>query len=117
MNNFTQDELNLMSIYNASGTREGLLRELREMRGYLAADEAELRALTDSAVAKLYCGRSAFEVIDTALQVMGGIGYTNDCRISRLWRDQRVYRIGAGTDEIMIHIAGRAIQKLYKANK
>lgn len=67
----------------------------------------------DSAVAKLYCGRSACEVIDTALQVMGGIGYTNDCRISRLWRDQRVYRIGAGTDEIMIHIAGRAIQKPY----
>ncbi len=53
MNNFTQDELNLMSIYNASGTREGLLRELREMRGYLAADEAELRILTDSAVEKL----------------------------------------------------------------
>lgn len=67
----------------------------------------------DSAVAKLYCGRSACQVIDTALQVMGGIGYTNDCRISRLWRDQRVYRIGAGTDEIMIHIAGRAIQKPY----
>ena len=59
----------------------------------------------DSAVAKLYCGRAAFEVCDTALQVMGGIGYTKDCRISRLWRDQRVYRIGAGTDEIMIHIA------------
>ena len=53
MNNFTQDELNLMSIYNASGTREGLLRELREMRGYLAADEAELRALTDSSIKKL----------------------------------------------------------------
>ena len=43
------------------------------------------------------CGRAAFEVCDTALQVMGGIGYTKDCRISRLWRDQRVYRIGAGT--------------------
>lgn len=68
----------------------------------------------DSAVAKLYCGRAAFEVCDTAMQVMGGIGYTKDCRISRLWRDQRVYRIGAGTDEIMIHIAGRAIQKKYK---
>ena len=34
--------------------------------------------------------------------------------ISRLWRDQRVYRIGAGTDEIMIHIAGRAIQKQFQ---
>lgn len=57
-------------------------------------------------MAKLYCGRAAFEVCDTALQVMGGIGYTKDCRISRLWRDQRVYRIGAGTDEI--DRAGRA---------
>ncbi len=45
---------------------------------------------------------------------MGGIGYTKDGRISRLWRDQRVYRIGAGTDEIMIHIAGRAIQKQFQ---
>ena len=69
----------------------------------------------DSAVCKLYCARAACEVIDTALQVMGGIGYTKACRISRLWRDQRVYRIGAGTDEIMIHIAGRAIQKKFAA--
>ena len=68
----------------------------------------------DSAVAKYYCGRAAFEVCDSAMQVMGGIGYTKDCRISRLWRDQRVYRIGAGTDEIMVHIAGRAIQKQYQ---
>lgn len=71
MNNFTQDELNLMSIYNASGTREGLLRELREMRGYLASDETELRALTDSAVEKLeaisdeeYAGLDLFPEFD-----------------------------------------------------
>ncbi len=68
----------------------------------------------DTAVAKRFCGQSAFEVCDSALQVMGGIGYTKDCRVSRLWRDQRVYRIGAGTDEIMVHIAGRALQKLYR---
>lgn len=71
MNHFTQDELNLMSIYNAGGTREGLLRELREMRGYLAADEAELRALTDSAIEKLeaisdeeYAGLDLFPEFD-----------------------------------------------------
>ena len=71
MNHFTQDELNLMSLYNASGTREGLLRELREMRGYLDADEAELRALTDSAIEKLeaisdeeYAGLDLFPEFD-----------------------------------------------------
>jgi alkylation response protein AidB-like acyl-CoA dehydrogenase len=68
-----------------------------------------------SALCKLYCARSSCEVIDTAMQIMGGIGYTKDCRISRLWVDQRVQRIGGGTDEIMIHIAGRAIQKKYKS--
>lgn len=53
MNDFTHDELSLMSIYNSIGTREGLIKELTEMRGYLAADEAELLTLTDSALRKL----------------------------------------------------------------
>lgn len=50
--NITFDEQQLMSLYNP-GTREGLIATLTEMRGYLAADEAELRELTDSAIAKL----------------------------------------------------------------
>ena len=50
---FTNDEVSLMSIYNATGTREGLIAALTEMRGYLDAEEAELRELTDSALAKL----------------------------------------------------------------
>ena len=52
-NPFTHEEINLMSIYNAAGTREGLIAALTEMRGYLNAEEAELRELTDSALAKL----------------------------------------------------------------
>lgn len=68
----------------------------------------------DSALAKLYCAQSANEVVDDALQIMGGIGYTSDCRISRLWVDARVHRIGGGTDEVMIHVAGRSILKEYK---
>ena len=65
--------------------------------------------MIDSSLVKRYTGKAAFEVIDDAMQIMGGIGYTDDCRISRLWRDQRVYRIMAGTEEIMVHTAGRAI--------
>jgi crotonobetainyl-CoA dehydrogenase len=64
-----------------------------------------------SSLLKRYSGQAAFEVIDDAMQIMGGIGYCNDCRISRLWRDQRVYRIMAGTEEIMVHSAGRALVK------
>ena len=53
-NPFTHEEINLMSIYNADGTREGLIADLTEMRGYLDAEEAELRELTDSAIQKLH---------------------------------------------------------------
>lgn len=49
---FTNDEINLMCIYN-TGTREGLIAELTQMRGYLSAEETELLALTDSALEKL----------------------------------------------------------------
>lgn len=52
MNIFTNDELNLMCIYN-TGTRQGLMEELSSMKKYLEPDEAELLALTDSALSKL----------------------------------------------------------------
>ena len=49
---FTNDEINLMCIYD-TGTREGLIAELTQMRGYLGAEETELLSLTDSALEKL----------------------------------------------------------------
>ena len=49
---FTNDEVNLMCIYN-TGTREGLIAELTQMRGYLGSEETGLLALTDSALVKL----------------------------------------------------------------
>jgi len=55
MNEFTFEEMNLMAIYNANSTREGLIAALTEMRGYLDADEAELMAMTDSVLKKLNC--------------------------------------------------------------
>lgn len=67
--------------------------------------------MVDAALCKRYTGQAGFQVIDDALQIMGGIGYCDDCRISRLWRDQRSYRILAGTEEIMVHTAGRALIK------
>lgn len=53
MNEFTFEEMNLMAIYNASGTREGLMEALKEMRGYLDKDETELMELINSALEKL----------------------------------------------------------------
>ena len=50
--NFTNDEMNLMCIYNP-GSRKSLMRELREMRGYIGADQPELLNMTDSTLQKL----------------------------------------------------------------
>ena len=49
---FTNDEMNLMCIYN-TGTREGTLNALTALREYLTAEETELRDMTDSVVEKL----------------------------------------------------------------
>lgn len=68
---------------------------------------------TSSALAKLYCCQAACEVADDAMQILGGLGYTEDHRVARIWRDLRGFRFGGGTDEIMIHIAGRQILKAY----
>lgn len=53
MDNFTFEETNLMCIYN-TGTRQGLLDALADMRQHLDANtETELLALTDSVTDKL----------------------------------------------------------------
>ena len=52
MGNFTFEEMNLLCIYN-NGSRTGLIDALKEMRGELSPEEAELRELTDSALSKL----------------------------------------------------------------
>jgi len=53
MMNFTNDEMNLMCIYSAGGSRTGLMEKLTEMKTYLESDEVDLLALTESALAKL----------------------------------------------------------------
>jgi alkylation response protein AidB-like acyl-CoA dehydrogenase len=68
----------------------------------------------DSALAKRYCALASFEVIDTCMQLMGGIGYTEESRISRMWLDIRHLRMAGGTDEIMVHIGGRQLLKQYR---
>ena len=49
---FSNDEMNLMSIYNP-GSRMGLIAELNHMLPFLASDDAELRTLTEGTIKKL----------------------------------------------------------------
>src|SRR5918996_1008379 len=59
-------------------------------------------------MAKLYSSRIACEVADECLQIHGGAGHMKGDGIERVWRDLRLNRIGAGTDEIMLDVIGRS---------
>ena len=54
--------------------------------------------------AKLLSTQVACEVADEAIQILGGHGYMREFPVERAWRDARLARIGAGTDEIMKEI-------------
>ena len=49
----TFDEQEFMTLYNASGTRQGLIDALEEMHGYLGPEDAELKDFTESCLDKL----------------------------------------------------------------
>jgi alkylation response protein AidB-like acyl-CoA dehydrogenase len=59
-------------------------------------------------MAKLYAARIAVEVADECIQIHGGAGYMVEYGVERVWRDMRLNRIGAGTDEIMLDVIGRS---------
>src|ERR671927_161672 len=59
--------------------------------------------------AKLYASRVACEVADECIQIHGGAGYMREYGVERVWRDLRLNRIGAGTDEIMLDVIGRSL--------
>ncbi len=59
-------------------------------------------------MAKLYASRIAVEVADECIQIHGGAGYMKEYGVERVWRDLRLNRIGAGTDEIMLEVIGRS---------
>ncbi|CAM4329277.1 acyl-CoA dehydrogenase family protein [Bordetella muralis] len=60
-------------------------------------------------IAKLYATEAAHEVANMALQVHGGLGYSEDYPIERIFRDTRGGMIPEGTTEIQTLIAGREI--------
>ncbi len=73
------------------------------LRRYAAA---ELTAV-DAAKAKWWSAQVQNDVIDDCLQMHGGYGYLTDSRVGRAWRDARVTKIWAGSNEIMKEIIGR----------
>jgi alkylation response protein AidB-like acyl-CoA dehydrogenase len=70
-----------------------------------ANGEYPVREITE---VKLFTSRVACEVADECVQILGGYGYMKEYEIERAYRDVRLNRIGAGTDEIMLDVIGRS---------
>jgi isovaleryl-CoA dehydrogenase len=70
----------------------------------------QVRALRkDAAGAVLYSAEKATWMAGEAIQALGGNGYINEFPTGRLWRDAKLYEIGAGTSEIRRWLIGREL--------
>lgn len=63
----------------------------------------------DAAGAILYAAEKATWMAGEAIQTLGGNGYINEYPAGRLWRDAKLYEIGAGTSEIRRMLIGREL--------
>jgi isovaleryl-CoA dehydrogenase len=72
-------------------------------------DRAGRSARKDAAGAILYAAEKATWMAGEAIQCLGGNGYINEYPTGRLWRDAKLYEIGAGTSEIRRMLIGREL--------
>lgn len=63
--------------------------------------EAGLPARKELAMVKAFTTESAFEVVDSCMQVFGAMGFTNELGLYKAWHDARISRVADGTGEIM----------------
>lgn len=81
---------------------------------YKTAWELDMKASSvrlNTALLKRFVPKTAMEVADSAMQIMGNFGYMSASRVARIWQECRGNRIAEGTDQIMTVIAGKRIAK------
>lgn len=79
--------------------------DMLDQRG--AGHSREVRK--DCASVILWCAEKATWMAGEGIQIFGGNGYTNEYPLGRLWRDAKLYEIGAGTSEIRRMLIGREL--------
>lgn len=101
--------LNLQSIQHRLVTMEIELETARLMT-YRAADQLQAEhpdAARSVAMAKYQAVIAGGNVVDSAVQLMGGSGFVEESDVARHYRDARVLRIGGGADEVQLEILAK----------
>ena len=68
-----------------------------------------------SAAVLLHAGRTSMRVLDSAVQIHGGMGFMNETEANRLYRSGKVMEIGAGTNQVRQMIIARELLKAVAA--
>lgn len=111
---FTETMFCRTTLYTMARNIDAYMRTNKNHQG-AGKGTSEFTAKCAAIILKL--AESGNLVADQALQILGGNGYTEDYETSRLLRDARLYRIGAGTSEIRRWLIGREINKVYSNNR
>jgi alkylation response protein AidB-like acyl-CoA dehydrogenase len=80
---------------------------------YRTATDYDLKknVSTHAAMVKLFCSESLDKIVDYAVQIHGGMGYSREYPVERFYRDSRINRIFEGTNEIQKGIIARDVLK------
>ncbi len=103
----------------ALGTHQAIRHKFAQMATELEATRRLIYATAEDyaagaynvreiSMAKLKATQVAWEVADQCVQIHGGAGYMREYPVERVMRDLRLYRIGAGADEIMLDVIGKS---------
>lgn len=69
------------------------------MTGMLDRHDKDI--MVETAATKVFCSEMAWQVINDAMQIMGGDGYMTENELERAFRDSRIYTIVEGANEVM----------------
>ncbi|MFT5142903.1 MAG: acyl-CoA dehydrogenase family protein 9 [Rhodothermales bacterium] len=69
------------------------------MTGMLDRQDKDI--MVETAITKVFASQIGWEVIDDAMQIMGGEAFMTENEIERIWRDNRIHRVVEGSNEVM----------------
>jgi isovaleryl-CoA dehydrogenase len=100
----------LADMYSTMMATRAYVYEVARQCDRAKRGEIDIRSLRkDAAGTILFAAEKATWMASEALQCLGGNGYINDYPTGRLWRDAKLYEIGAGTSEIRRMLIGREL--------